>query len=89
MSSPRAFLFGLIYGGIHEDVNVIAELPGVQNTDIELTATEDSLTISINNPGHQYFKEAKLPARVDPQRAKSNCKNGILEASIPKKDGEK
>jgi HSP20 family protein len=71
------------------DVKVIAELPGVEKIDIKLTATEDALTISVDNPKHRYFKEVKLPAKVDPQRAKSSYKNGILEVNIPKKEKEK
>lgn len=71
------------------DVKIIAELPGVEKTDIKLTATEDSLTISVDNPRHRYFKEVRLPAKVDSQKARSSYKNGILEVSLPKKEKEK
>nr|MDO8135741.1 Hsp20/alpha crystallin family protein [Candidatus Njordarchaeum guaymaensis] len=71
------------------DVKVIAELPGVEKTDIKLTATEDTLTVSVDNPRRRYFKEVKLPAKVEPQKAKSSYKNGILEVNLPKREKEK
>jgi HSP20 family molecular chaperone IbpA len=89
VSSLRAFLFGLICADIHEDVKLIRELPLAEKTDIGLTVTEDSLIISVDNSRHWYLKEVKLLAMVNPQRAKSNYKNGIPEASIMKKYGKK
>jgi len=71
------------------DVKVIAEIPGVEKVDIKLTATEDTLTISVDNPRRRYYKEVRLPAKVDPQKAKSSYKNGILEVNLPKKEKEK
>jgi HSP20 family protein len=68
------------------EVKVIAELPGVEKTDIQLKATDDSLTVSVDNPGRRYFKRIDLPAKVDPQKTRSSYKNGILEVSLPKKD---
>jgi HSP20 family protein len=71
------------------DIKVIAEIPGVEKSDIKLTATEDTLTISVDNPRRKYFKEVRLPARVDPTKAKSSYKNGILEVNLTKKEKEK
>lgn len=68
------------------EVKVIAELPGVEKADIKLKTTEDSLTISVEAPGRRYLKEVELPARVDPLKATSTYKNGILEVSLPKKE---
>jgi HSP20 family protein len=68
------------------EVKVIAELPGVEKTDIKLNATEDTLTISVENPYRKYFKEVELPVKVDPLKAKSSYKNGILEVSLPKRE---
>jgi HSP20 family protein len=68
------------------DVKVIAELPGVEKTDIKINATEDTLTISVEDPNRMYFKKVELPAKVDPLKAKSSYKNGILEVSLPKRE---
>ncbi|RJS85739.1 Hsp20/alpha crystallin family protein [Candidatus Bathyarchaeota archaeon] len=67
------------------EVKVIAELPGVEKKDIKLHGTETSLTISVDTPQRKYYKEVELPVKVDPKKAKSSYKNGVLEVSLPKK----
>lgn len=71
------------------EVKVVAELPGVEKKDIQLHGTEDSLTISVDTPERKYYKEVKLPARVDPKKAKTSYKNGVLEVTLPKKEERK
>jgi HSP20 family protein len=66
------------------EVKVIAELPGVEKQDIKLRATEETLTISVDDPERKYFKEVELPARVKAREAKSTYKNGVLEVTLPK-----
>ncbi len=71
------------------EVNVIAELPGVDKDDINLRGTEGSLTISVDTPQRRYYKEVDLPARIDIRGVKSRFKNGVLEVTIPKKEEKK
>ena len=71
------------------EVKVIAELPGVNKEDIQLHGTEDTLTISVDTPERKYYKEVKLPAKVDPKGAKTSYKNGVLEVTLPKKEERK
>jgi HSP20 family protein len=71
------------------EVRVIVELPGVEKKDIELSGTEDKLTISVDTPEHKYFKEIELPAKVDSKKATSKYKNGVLDITVPKKKEEK
>ena len=71
------------------EVKVIAELPGVNKEDIQLHGTEDTLTISVDTPERKYYKEVKLPAKVDPKEAKTSYKNGVLEVTLPKKEERK
>ena len=71
------------------EVKVIAELPGVEKKDIKLHGTETTLTISVDTPQRKYYKEVELPVKVDPKKAKSSYKNGVLEVSLPKKEEEK
>lgn len=66
------------------EIRVVAELPGVEKTDIKLHGTEDSLEISVDTPNSKYYKEVQLPAKVTVKEAKSTYKNGVLEVIIPK-----
>ena len=68
-----------------KEVRVIAEMPGVNKEDINVTVNEKSLTISVDREDRSYYKELDLPGIVDPKGAKSNYNNGILEVTIPLK----
>jgi HSP20 family protein len=70
----------------NSEVKVIAELPGIEKADIQLKVTDDSLTISVDNPNRKYFKEVDLPVKVDSKKTSWSYKNGILEVSLPKRD---
>jgi HSP20 family protein len=67
-----------------KEIHVVAELPGVEKTDIKLHGTDDSLTISVDTPQYKYLKDVGLPAKVKVQEAKSTYKNGVLEVVLPK-----
>jgi len=71
------------------EVHVVAELPGVDKKDIQLHATEETLTISVDIPQRRYFKDVKLPVRVRVTEARTNYKNGVLEVTFPKIEKEK
>jgi len=68
----------------NDEVRVVAELPGVEKTDIKLHGTEDSLTVSVNTTQTKYYKEVTLPTKVKVKEAKSFYKNGVLEVVFPK-----
>ena len=71
------------------EIRVVAELPGVEKKDIKLQGTEKSLTISVDTPQRKYFKEVELPGRVDPTKAKSTYKNGVLEVTLQRREEER
>ncbi|MCW4047095.1 MAG: Hsp20/alpha crystallin family protein [Candidatus Bathyarchaeota archaeon] len=71
------------------EVRVVAELPGVEKTDIKLHGTEDSLTISVDTPQYKYYKDVALPVKVKVKEAKSTYKNGVLEVVFPKAEAPK
>jgi HSP20 family protein len=72
-----------------KEVRVIAEMPGVNKEDINVTVNEKSVTISVDSGERGYHKELDLPGIVDPKGAKSKYNNGILEVTIPlKSSGE-
>ncbi len=68
-----------------KEVRVIAEMPGVNKDDINVTVNEKSLVISVDREDRRYYKELELPGIVDPKGAKSSYNNGILEITIPLK----
>jgi HSP20 family protein len=68
-----------------KEVRVIAEMPGVNKEDIEVTVGDRSLVISVDREDRAYYKELDLPGVVDPKGAKSSYNNGVLEITIPLK----
>jgi HSP20 family protein len=71
------------------EVKVIAEVPGVEKTNIKLHGTEKTVTISVNTLERKYYKEIKLPAEVDTKKTKASYNNGVLEITLKKKKEEK
>jgi HSP20 family protein len=71
------------------EIHVVVELPGVDKEDVKLRGTETTLTISVDVPQRKYYKEIKLPARVNVRDAKTEYKNGVLEVKLPKIGDEK
>ena len=69
-----------------DQIIVIAEMPGVSKEDIELNATNRSITISTQKTvfGRSYFKEIDLPAAINQDYAKARYTNGILEVRLKK-----
>jgi HSP20 family protein len=83
-----------------EEVLVRAELPGVDKKDLEVTLTEDTLTIKGSTKaekkeekGDYYRREVssgsfsrtiRLPTAVDGDKVTSGFKDGILELTLPK-----
>jgi len=76
---------------IDEDdkISVIAELPGVEKKDINLSFSgEDVLKIKVDTEKRKYYKEIKLPAKVDPDSAEASYRNGVLEVVFNKKESK-
>lgn len=87
------------------EIVVKAELPGVEKENIDLTISENSLTIKAESKKDEEIKEEDyysreihygtysrtitLPAEVDSSKAKATLKNGILEIVLPKKEEAK
>ena len=87
------------------DVVVKAELPGIKKEDIDITLTEDTITISGEKSREEEVKKKDfyrwecsygsfsrtfvLPAEVQAGKAKTSLKNGVLEVRVPKTDDAK
>ena len=67
-----------------EEIVVVAEVPGVQETDIHLEVNGDVLALSAAGPKRRYEKEILLPAAVDPDTQRRSYQNGYLELRFAK-----
>ncbi len=84
---------------------VRAELPGVTKADIDVSLTDDSITIkaetshkSKNEEGDYHRSEIErslfsrtlaLPGSVDEEKAEARFHNGVLELTLPKREQAK
>jgi len=83
-----------------KEVRVTAELPGIDEKNVEVSITADALTISGEKKEEHEQKEGAyhmversygsfsrtiaLPREVDADKAKASYKNGVLEIVLPK-----
>jgi HSP20 family protein len=65
-----------------DEVHIIAEMPGVDRTDVQLDATESRLDIRAQNEARKYSESVELPVKVDPHSAKATYRNGVLEVKL-------
>lgn len=68
-----------------ETVKVIAELPGVEKSDITLECDGRKLVLKVDSDKHPYYKSLELPVDVDPDTSKASYKNGVLELILDRK----
>lgn len=83
-----------------DEVVVKAEIPGVEKKDLDVSITENSLTLSGEKKQEQkvekkdyhriersygsFSRSFRLPDNVDGSKAKANFKDGVLEIRMPK-----
>ena len=65
-------------------IRVIAEVPGIDKKDINLSCSERTLTISVDSEKRRYYKEVELPEEIDPKISKATYTNGVLEVTLIK-----
>jgi HSP20 family protein len=66
------------------EVVVIAEMPGIEETDLKIDLKEDILEISAASKNRTYRKELLLPVKVIKSNLRHKFTNGILEIRIKK-----
>jgi len=71
-----------------DEVHVIAEMPGVDRTDVQLETTERRLDIKAQNELRKYSESVELPVKVDPHSAKATYRNGVLEVRLKRVEPE-
>lgn len=67
-----------------DHVLVVAELPGVSESDIKFEIEGDILKLSAKTEDRKYSKEILLPSPVKKEKSQSTYKNGILEVKLHK-----
>lgn len=72
-----------------ENLRIIVDMPGVEKEDIQLESAETEITVSAERGDRKYFKVIKLPARVKPDSAKAQYKNGVLTIVLEKLEKDK
>lgn len=71
-----------------DEVHIIAEMPGVDRTDVQLEATESRLDIRAQNEARKYSESVELPVKVDRNSAKATYRNGVLEVRLKRIQSE-
>ena len=72
-----------------DDVAVTVEIPGVEKEDIDITTTEDTLEITVNNPERRYHKIVDIPFDANPKITKATYKNGVLDVVVKREENGK
>lgn len=87
-----------------KEIEVVADLPGVDKDAIDISIDSNTLTISAEIEGGSEEKEDSyvyreriykrfarritLTSEVDPEKARSSFKNGTLRITLPKKESK-
>lgn len=85
VAETREPLVDVLDEGDH--ILVVAELPGVEETDVRAQVQEDILEISAERGDRRYAGKVPLPAAVDVSEVTLAYRNGILEIVLPKQGG--
>ena len=84
-----------------DSYRVIAEVPGVDQDDLEITVVGDVLTIAgekkreVEEEGYserlfgRFERKIQFPTAVDPKGVEARTKNGVLTVTLPKADDER
>jgi HSP20 family protein len=81
------------------ELKLEAEIPGLTDKDVQLTLTQDALTMTgerktdapegysvhrRERPAYRFSRSFALPCKVDAERATATVKNGVLTVNLPK-----
>lgn len=67
-------------------VRITVELPGVTKEDIHLEGTDSSMTVSVDTDARKFKKTIAMPCTVNPNSAKAEYNNGMLEVTVDSKE---
>lgn len=99
-SALAAFTPSVDVSETDNEVKITAELPGMNEEDINVEVEEDTVTLSgekkaesEDQSGNRQWREVRygsfrrdipLPAVIDPEKAEAKVKNGTLRVTLPK-----
>ena len=75
---------------VHEtddEVRVVADIPGVEKSDIDLKCDGETLTLDAVGGDRTYSERIDLPVSVDEHSASATYNNGILEVVFDRATG--
>ena len=67
-------------------LRVVIDLPGVAKPDIKIDAAHDGIVVTAENETRKYRAEFGFKVEVEPESAKADYKNGVLEILFSLKD---
>ena len=67
-------------------VRTVADIPGASKEDIDLTCTDKTMTISAEVRGKRVSRTLAMPCDIDPESAKADFNNGVLEVTANIRD---
>ena len=67
-----------------ETVHVVAEMPGIEKGDVELSIDGRELYLKASHGDRHYNETVELPTDVEESSAKATYKNGVLEIILKK-----
>lgn len=68
-----------------DELAITLEIPGVEKDDIDLTVTDDKVSINVDTPQRRYFKEIPLNVDVDANSVKATYHNGVLDLTLKRR----
>lgn len=69
-----------------EEIRVVADIPGVEKSAIDLQCDGKSLHLEAGNGKRRYSERVSLPGRVDEHSASATYNNGVLEVVFDRVD---
>jgi len=79
----RVPLVDVNYSG--KEIIITAEMPGVEERELKISAFENMVLIDSTNLSSPYFKKVVLREKANPKSLKHSFNNGILEIGLKKK----
>lgn len=72
-----------------DEIHVVADMPGVEKNQIELTVNGSRLHIQADSEDRSYDERVDLGASVDPETAEATYNNGVVQVTLEKTDSGK
>lgn len=69
-----------------EEVAVVADLPGVEKSDIGLQCDGEYVMIKATSETREYDERVPLPSPVDPDTGRATYNNGVLEVTFDRSE---